>query len=146
MLPARSRDPKHTPDVDDYLTPEQETQLRIPAARIAWHWQEEHGCADPSCVRCRVGRALAVLSSAVVDGQAAADILCGLIPDLLEEAPAIDPHPDIDRFNEVCGLLIRALDTLEQTGGLIALAMRTPTTDPTRPDGEGGPPPNKGVN
>lgn len=114
------------PDVDDYLTPEQETQLRTPTARVAWEWQREHGCANFDCVRCRVGRALAVLMKGLMDSNAAADVLCGLIPDLVEYHDEVVPQPDVTKYEEVCHLLIKSLDNLEQCGVNMARAMGTP--------------------
>ena len=114
------------PDVDDYLTPEQETQLRTSTAWVAWAWQREHGCDDFDCLRCRVGRALAVMSKGLMDANAAADILCGLIPDLVGEGKELVPPPDVAKYEEVCHLLIKTLDNLEQCGVNMARAMGTP--------------------
>lgn len=119
------------PDVDDYLTPEQETQLRTSTSRVAWQWQRAHGCADFDCLRCRVGRALAVLSKGLMDANAATDILCGLIPDLVQTGFTLEPQPDVKRYEEVCHLLIKALDNVEQCGVNLASAMGTPASPDT---------------
>lgn len=124
--PPPEGDKPKLPDVDDYLTPEQETQLRTSTAWVAWAWQREHGCADFDCLRCRVGRALAVLSKALMDANAATDILCGLIPDLVQRGGELDPAPNVGKYEEVCHLLIKTLDNLEQCGVETAHAMGTP--------------------
>jgi len=118
--------PPKLPDVDDYLTPEQEMQLRTSTARVAWEWQRQHGCADFDCLRCRVGRALAVLSKGLMDANAATDVLCGLIPDLIEQGKELEPPPDVAKYEQVCHLLIKTLDNLEQCGVETAHAMGTP--------------------
>lgn len=124
-------EPPKLPDVDDYLTPEQERQLRTSSAWVAWAWQREHGCDDFDCVRCRVGRALAVLSKGMMDCNAAADVLCGLIPDLVQEGQTLEPVPDVARYQEVCQLLIKSLDNVEQCGVNTASAMGTPAAPGT---------------
>lgn len=135
-----NRGDRALPDVDEYLNPEQETQLRTSTSWVAWHWQREHGCDDFDCLRCRVGRALAVLSKAVMDANASADILCGLIPDLVEHHDEVEPQPNTEEYQETCRSLIKTLDVLEQVGVNVAIAMRTPTAEvdlgagaPTRP-------------
>ena len=121
--------PPKLPDVDDYLSPDQETQLRTSTARVAWEWQREHGCADFDCIRCRVGRALAVLMKGLMDSNAAADILCGLIPDLVEYRDEVMPQPNVTEYEQVCHLLIKSLDNLEQCGVNMARAMGMPNTE-----------------
>lgn len=110
-------------NLDDYLAPSQERQLRTSSAATAWYWQHRHGCPDTQCLRCRVGRALAVLSKAVLDANAAADVLCGLIPDLVDEGDRLDPAPDTPAYEEGTQLLLKTLDAVERTGIALARAM-----------------------
>lgn len=119
------------PDVDDYLSPDQENQLRTSTTRVAWVWQRDHGCPNFDCLRCRVGRALAVLSKGLMDANAAVDILCALIPDLVQEQENLEPVPDVQRYEEICHLLIKALDNVEQCGVNMASAMGTPAAPGT---------------
>jgi hypothetical protein len=124
----------HTPDVDEYLTAEQEAQLRTTPAYVAWHWQTDHGCEDPDCIRCRVGRALAVLSKTVIDGESACDVLCALIVDMTDEAKAgaspATGGPDIIAYNEACVQLIKALKAVGRSGLKIAKTMGGPAPEP----------------
>jgi hypothetical protein len=124
-----------TPDLDDYLSEAQEQQLRTAAASAAWRWQDEHGCDDACCLRCRVGRALAVLRKATDDASAAADVLCGLIPDLREgrDRGAPDPEPDRERYVEASQLLLLAIAALESSGVATAAAMGAPEATPGAP-------------
>jgi hypothetical protein len=58
-----------------------------------------------------------------MDANAAADILCGLIPDLIELRDQVVPPPNVAEYQAVCALLIRSLDNLEQCGVNITRAM-----------------------
>jgi len=133
-----NRGDRALPDVDEYLNPEQEDQLRTSASWVAWHWQRQHGCENFDCLRCRVGRALAVLSKAVMDANASADILCGLIPDLVEHVDEVEPAPSLEEYQASCQTLIKTLDVLEQAGVNVAIAMRTPTEAVSLKDGAPG--------
>jgi hypothetical protein len=120
----------HTPDLDDYLTVQQEMQLRTSPAFVAWHWQNDHGCEDPDCTHCRVGRALAVLSKTVIDGEAACDVLCALMTDMAAEAKDAPPGgPDVVAYNEACVQLIKSLKAVSRSGLKVARSMGGP--DPT---------------
>jgi hypothetical protein len=122
----------HTPDIDEYLTPSQEQQLRTSPAFVAWAWQADHGCEDPDCTRCRVGRVLAVLSKSVIDGEAACDVLCALMNDLATQAnDHPDPKgPDVVALNEACVQLIKALKAVSRSGLKIAKSMGGPDPEP----------------
>jgi len=116
--------PPEPDDLDEYLSPGQERQLRTSPAEVALYWQVHHGCADPGCLRCRVGRALAVLCKASVDAQAAADVLCALEADLLTTDDAdLSERMDTVAYHSYLQILLKVLQSLNNAGMGVARSM-----------------------